>query len=144
MKREFRNDATNEEKADQLRNEKLRAGEREPTTLHQLASVDVELGGRFARPDYITGTEAASQYPRLPTSSPWSSDPVPPEQSLGFQIGAMEPVGTFAEVAASIPEQSAGQLSPAVTAALSDAPVDSAAVHERLHQLFREGIRRKL
>jgi hypothetical protein len=103
MRRDFQNTASQGEKAEVLRNDRaLRPGDREPTTFHQLASVDVELGGRFARPDYITGTEPASRYPHLPASSPWASDPVPPEEPLGFAIDAMDPVGTAAEIEASL------------------------------------------
>ena len=52
-------------------------------TYFHRAQVDVELGERFAQPSVVSGAEPTVQYPRLPGSSPWSSDPVPPEEPLG-------------------------------------------------------------
>jgi hypothetical protein len=113
MRHEFSNDATYEERAEQLRNEKrLRPGERPPTTLHSLASLDTSLDGRFAaESDLVSGAEPSVNYPRLPASSPWSAEqPQPgPEPPLGVEIDEQEPVGTPAEVAQSIAEFAGGE-----------------------------------
>lgn len=132
MRSDFQNAAGQREKAEVLNNErKLRAGDHEPTTFHQLAGVDqaLEGGGRFAKVKYVTGSEPASQYPRLPASSPWASDPIPPEEPLGFAIDAMEPVGTAVGIARS--EESAAIQREA---------------HAKLQALLEQGIlrRRKL
>jgi hypothetical protein len=78
-----------------------------PTTYSQLANVDQELGGRFAKESRVSGAEPNVRYPRLPSSSPWASDPVPPEEPLGFEIDAMEPVGNPGEIEASLAEAAA-------------------------------------
>src|SRR5262249_27697905 len=50
--------------------------------------------GRFANIDRSTVTAAGGpRYPELPTSSPWHSDPVPPEVPLGFDINEVPAVG---------------------------------------------------
>jgi hypothetical protein len=38
---------------------------------------------------HITGTTAVPQYPAQPQGSPWASDPVPPEEPLGYDIDAL-------------------------------------------------------
>jgi hypothetical protein len=98
MKGDFKNDATQAERQEALRND----------TYHGRASHDLELGGRFAainKPSIIGA--ASAKYPKLPSSSPWSADPVPPEEPLGFEINALEPVGTAAEIEASLGEAAA-------------------------------------
>jgi hypothetical protein len=63
-----------------------------------------EAGGRFAveRPKpQIVGAGPVS-YPAQPASSPWASDPVPNEEPLGFDVNAIEPVGTGPEIEASL------------------------------------------
>ena len=64
-----------------------------------------DAGGRFAKltPATITGSTLAPQYPSLPANSPWHHDPVAATEPLGFSVNAMEPVGTQAEIEASIP-----------------------------------------
>jgi len=56
------------------------------------ADASLEQSGRFAKPQAITGKDPATLYPKLPQTSPWSSDPVPPEEPLGIDVG--EPVIT--------------------------------------------------
>jgi hypothetical protein len=69
MKSEFRNDATMEEKANVLKNDRANA-----STLHQFASSETgEVGGRWAKPTQVVGT-GAPEYPRLPENSPWAQD----------------------------------------------------------------------
>jgi hypothetical protein len=72
------------------------------TTYHAMANLDTSLGGRFGKADIVTGDEASPQYPRLPASSPWAGDPVPPEEPLGLDVNAMEPVGTPTEIERSL------------------------------------------
>ena len=68
-----------------------------------IADAEIELGGRFgtiAKP-VVTG---ATPLPRI-ESGPWASpDPVPDEPSLGYSVEWVEPVGTPAEIAASLVE----------------------------------------
>jgi len=49
------------------------------------AEAEMSLGGRFKKQTQtqITGVP---QYPRQPISSPWHSDPVPPEEPVGVDI----------------------------------------------------------
>jgi hypothetical protein len=77
-------------------------GSDQATTYHKLGNLDTSLGGRFAAGGDVSGAEEATHYPRLPESSPWSHDPVPPEAALGFSVEDVEPCGTPAEIAASI------------------------------------------
>ena len=67
------------------------------------ASLD-QAGGRFAVEDksVTSGSEASVTYPTLPPSSPWSGPRLPDEPPLGFAVGQMEPVGTHAEIEASL------------------------------------------
>lgn len=76
---EFNNSATQAERKQVLKD-----------TYLTRAAAEVEMGGRFKRlnPTVITG--AATSYPRQPSNSPWHSDPVPPEEPLGFSVDAME------------------------------------------------------
>ena len=94
---------TQADKLEHVRNEqKLRRGDREPTTLHALSRLgqDEEPGGRFAEARYVSGSEAATNMPRLPESSPWAGDGVGVEPPTGEEIAAMNPVGEFWEVRA--------------------------------------------
>jgi hypothetical protein len=127
--RPFINDATQREKQEVLRSEqKLRKGDRQATTYHAQAMAGLdEPGGRFAQARYVTGQEPGTNYPRLPESSPWSGDQVPPEEPLGVAIDAQEPVGEFFEVEASLAASSNPALSQRVrTASVED---DGAASH---------------
>lgn len=69
MQRSFYNFATQAEKAEQLRQERQRReAPLAPTTYHQLAGLNAELesGGRYTKPDYVTGSELASRPLRRP------------------------------------------------------------------------------
>jgi hypothetical protein len=54
-----------------------------------------EQGGRFARqsPVTVTGTDAVPIFPKLTSSSPFSSDPVPTEPALGFSVNELPVIG---------------------------------------------------
>ena len=75
--------------------------ERTPTFLD---FVQDESGGRFSRqqPFEVVGKSPSPVMPQLPATSPWSGDPVPDEEPLGFSVEDMVPTGTEAEIAASI------------------------------------------
>jgi len=73
------------------------------TTFHDFAQSQAdEVGGRFAKPTQVSGKDPATLYPKLPTSSPWSSDPVPPEPPYGQDISEPPVVGESFEVEASL------------------------------------------
>jgi len=65
---------------------------------------DVALGeagtvqGRFASVAKTQVTSGVFEYPKLPASSPWSTNPLPEEPPLGFDVNALEPTGTAAEI----------------------------------------------
>ena len=63
-----------------------------------------EAGGRFAQVNKSTvvGSDPATLYPRLPSGSPWSSDPVPPEPPLNQDISEPPIVGESWEVEKSL------------------------------------------
>jgi hypothetical protein len=103
MQRSFYNFATQAEKAEQLRQERQRReAPLAPTTYHQLAGLNAELesGGRYTKPDYVTGSELASRYPAA--ASPWSGPQVPMEPPLGEALGPAPVVGEPHEVTRSI------------------------------------------
>ena len=81
-------------------------------TYHSFAvgSVDDERPGRFSAVNRtsVTGAEPAQQYPRQPSTSPFASDPVPPEGPLGYNIDYVEPVGEAHEIASSLAASVAG------------------------------------
>jgi hypothetical protein len=84
---------TNEDKAEALRNEqRLRRGDREPSTYHKLAGLADDLGGRFAAE---AGQSKATDYPAQPASSPWSGGGADPglEAPLGYSVNEMEVCG---------------------------------------------------
>jgi hypothetical protein len=68
----------------------------------QLGLDDDQPGGRFRAKETISGSEQAVEYPRLPASSSWAGDPVPPEEPLGLDVNAMEPCGTPVEIERSL------------------------------------------
>ena len=73
------------------------------STLHQFAQSEAgDIGGRFAKPATVNASEQAVHYPRLPTTSPWSSDPVPPEPPYGQDISEPPIVGESWEVEQSL------------------------------------------
>ena len=74
----------------------------ERDTYHTRTVVDDELGGRFKKQSpTIIGSTPAPSYPKQPANSPWSSDPVPATEPLGFSVDAMEANGTPSEIQAS-------------------------------------------
>jgi hypothetical protein len=90
-------------KADEMKDRKKLVGSTTDfTTYHQLTST--EVGGRFAidspRPS-LTGEARDVRYPRLPSNSPWSHDPVGVEPPTNYRIDQLEPTGEFHELAAS-------------------------------------------
>jgi hypothetical protein len=110
----YNNPATREEKAEALRNEQRlkRGGDREPTTLHELSRLgqDEEGSGRFAPDRYVTGSQAATKYPRQDNASPWSGAGADPglEPPIGIDVSAVDPVGEQFEIDRSISEQEIG------------------------------------
>jgi hypothetical protein len=73
-----------------------------PTTFFELANAGIaleEAGGRFSAASRVVGSEPVPTYP--PASGPWS-EPQPPEPPTGENIDAAEPVGTPAEIEASL------------------------------------------
>src|SRR5262245_38075957 len=90
----FRNDASQKERAAILKND-LRT---QTMQGRAVAELQMEERGRFARQANVTGATPATQYPQLPASSPWASDPLPPEPPLGFSVEEMDPVGEQFEV----------------------------------------------
>jgi hypothetical protein len=78
------------------------AGSTTTTTLHSLTALaSPEPGGRFAKANYVAGSEPCVQYPAA--AGPWAGGTrVPDEPPLGFSVDAMEPVGTAAEIEASL------------------------------------------
>jgi len=62
-------------------------------TYFSRASADADMiGGRFKR-ETETRVTGVPSYPRQPESSPWASDPVPPEEPLGYDINALPELG---------------------------------------------------
>lgn len=92
-------------KANEQRERKSLAGSTAATTYFQQSQVAEELdakAGRFAKPSVVSGANPTVQYPRLPSSSPWSSDPVGLEPALGYSINNMLAVGEPGEISASL------------------------------------------
>ena len=84
---------------------KLRPGDHEPSTLHEMANlgIDTDISSGRSKGDYVSGTEKATNYPAIP-SGPWSSGygRLPDEEPLNYSVETVEPVGTPLEVAASM------------------------------------------
>ena len=81
---------------------KLRPGDYEPSTLHEMANlgIDTDISSGRSKGDYVSGSEPHVSYPAA--SGPWSNPVrVPDEPPLGYPIDAQEPVGTFAEISLS-------------------------------------------
>jgi hypothetical protein len=99
--------------------------------------LDTSLGGRFAAGGDVSGAEEATHYPRQPENSPWSHDPVPPEEPLGFSVQDVEPCGTPVEIAASIGGDAAqGSAPPSAEGGargLADARSGSRVEHSEAH-----------
>jgi hypothetical protein len=58
--------------------------------------VDPQPQGRWAKSGQ--SQDPATWYPHLPSNNPWSSDPVPNEEPLGYCIDQMDPIGDTFEV----------------------------------------------
>jgi len=86
--------------SDQPERKRILANDRaNASTLHDFAQSQAdEVGGRFARPTQVTGKDPATLYPKLPTCSPWSRDPVPPEPPYGQDISEPPQVGEWWEI----------------------------------------------
>jgi len=74
-------------------------------TYHSVAAstVDDERGGRYATEgskQTVIGSSPIA-YPQQPSTSPWHSDPCPPEPPLGFDVNAIDPIGEPHEIKAS-------------------------------------------
>ena len=111
---------TKQDKIDAWREEQLkRKGKASgASSYYQQALVDLGLEnstGRFTSKPVVTGSEPGVHVPRLPASSPWAGDPVPPEEPLGYSINDLEVIGTPAEVERSIAEQELGEPAGAIT-----------------------------
>jgi len=82
----FNNNSDQKERRQVLKND--------AATLHQFAQSEAnEISGRWAKPTTVNASQKAVHYPRLPTSSPWSSDPVGPEPPYGQDISEPPVVG---------------------------------------------------
>jgi len=70
-----------------------------------LAHTHSDEGGRYAKttPNNVIGSSPVS-YPKLPASSPWSCDPVPPEPPYGIDISEPPLVGEQWEIGKSLDE----------------------------------------
>ena len=82
--------------ADEMRERRAFAGSNNATTYFQQSQVAEELdakAGRFAKASMVSGANPTVQYPRLPASSPWAADMVPPEESLGSRLTIFPPTG---------------------------------------------------
>lgn len=73
------------------------------------ADADLEAQGRFKK-QVESPVTAIPQVPMQPASSYWHDNPVPSEPPLGFDVNAMTPIGTAAEVERSIRELEARTL----------------------------------
>ena len=72
------------------------------------ADIGLESQGRHAAAAKatVTGSARVPQVPRMPEGSPWAGDLVPPEEPTHYDINALEPNGTPAEIEASLREAS--------------------------------------
>ena len=95
MNPDFQNPANQAEKQEVLRNERLRPGDQQPSTFHQMANLDTSLGGRFSAGGYVNGSEPAVNYPAGPA---WTRDQVGIEPPLGVAIDDLEPTGNAHEI----------------------------------------------
>jgi hypothetical protein len=99
--RPYTNPATQREKQEIFRNEqqKLKRGDREPTTLHQLSrlGLDEEPQGRFAQSRHISGSAPSVEYPAA--SSPWTAgNDAGLEPPLNQDVNFVEPCGEQWEI----------------------------------------------
>ena len=91
---EFNNQASQSERREVLRND---------TMLRPPKNTIDDAGGRFAKltPATITGA-TSPQYPQLPAIHRGLTASIRTSNPLGFSVDAMEPVGTQAEIEASL------------------------------------------
>ena len=99
---------TDAKKLEALFNEqRLRNAQRnnDASTFVQFANSEANAAhDRFAQINKatVTGSQPSVQYPKLPEASPWHSNPVPPEPSLGYPVDEVPIVGEEFEVRASL------------------------------------------
>jgi hypothetical protein len=114
-------DVTMKEKKEILDNDrKVRAG-----TYKSLAEAEFqnEYGGRYAAAitkTKVAGSDPSVSYPKQPSSSFWSRDPIGLEPSLGYRIDDQEPVGEKFEIERSL--SSAVKAAPETGDAAVDGP----------------------
>jgi hypothetical protein len=98
-KQPFTNDATQAERREIVKNDAV--------TFHRFGLRDDGPGGRYAKTEpaqSVTGSTANPTYPQLPEGSPWRQWPPEPVggDPLGVDVNEMVPVGSPAEIEASI------------------------------------------
>jgi hypothetical protein len=115
--RPYHNPASQAEKRQVLQNDTLFA--------RQQNALD-DLGGRFAKltPSNVTGTKPLQQVPRLPASSPWHREALPPEEPLGIAVDEMPPL----EALAPNPTTATNPIAVEVDRADASSPKDGASV----------------
>jgi hypothetical protein len=86
-------ESSQSEKRRVLANDQSVRDQRQASTYHAFGMIDAdEPRGRFQNMSgtmTVIGATPVPQYPRLPESSPWHSDPVPNEEPLGFRVDEM-------------------------------------------------------
>jgi hypothetical protein len=128
-----RTDATQREKEAIIRNDaRVRSGS---TFLDHTHSDDE--GGRYAKPTNVIGSAATAQYPKLPPSSPWHDDPVPPEGSLGFEINEVPIVGEAFEVAKGLGDTAATNVADVAASPCGEVVVSSSSIGDAALQHHR-------
>jgi hypothetical protein len=102
---------------------KLRPDEHEPTTLHAMSRLSNDLEGRASARDYVAGSDAATDYPAIP-SGPWSSGygRLPDELPLGWSVDAQEPCGEAFEVARSLEIAGSASAPVAIPGSIANSP----------------------
>jgi hypothetical protein len=96
ISRDFQNPASPAERITQLHNDRLRQGDHPPSSLFREATKSRTLSGgsyEAERDLVVAGESAATLYPRLPESSPWSGAGPQPgiEPPLGASLSSMIP-----------------------------------------------------
>jgi hypothetical protein len=114
----------------EMKERKALAGSTTGFTYHSRAitGLDLERSGRHAQHATVTGAKASVQYPRQPTTSPWSGEiPESIEPPLGYAIDSQESVGEPAEIEESLSRLAASSvLSPENAEAARLGPLPSA------------------
>jgi hypothetical protein len=95
------------------RNDQLQRDRDPASTLLAFAESEAgSISGRWRsnQKSRVLGAKEEALYPNLPPSSPWSSpDPSGLEPPFGIDINAVEPVGEYGEIEASIAPSATGQ-----------------------------------